>query len=96
MNEPTGLEGLRELNFAPVAKSIEEYPEQQHCHWLLRAAVDMPGMMQEWTDEEGSRKITYRAYYDPDTKVMHTNYPGCPRSNHHHLYQTCGVCGQHG
>lgn len=87
------LEGLWKLNFARIAQSIKEYPEQYNCHWLWRAAVAAPMRMQVWKYEE--KDITYvrEALYNPYTKIMRTNMIGCPVSYNHHIGSTCDVCG---
>jgi hypothetical protein len=61
-----------------------------HLFW---DAIENPSQRQsEFFEENGYEYETY-AEYDPDTCIMHTNYPACPHRDYHHIHQTCPVCG---
>ena len=90
----TEINDLWELNFGPIVASMEKYPEQHHCHWLWRRAVENPNEEQVWEYEENGYKYKRVAVYDPETKIMTTNLAGCPHSYSHHIGLTCKICNQ--
>ena len=60
---------------------------------FLRKAVANPGVLQvRYHEENGRCEFEDRAIYDPVTNIITTNL-FCPVSYHHHVGQTCSMCG---
>ena len=89
MEEAPKGKSYRTLNFSPVVEIMEDEPVKINI--LMQKALSNPGELQALYE--------FSAFYDPNTKIMHTNQQHsirslCPFRDRHIGGVVCEVCGE--
>jgi hypothetical protein len=94
LKRATGMPDVT-LNLNPRTKEeLLQGPPYALLNLFQRQAITNPGVTIRRYHEENNHEYEDRVLYNEASNTLITNDIRCPMYCHHHVGQTCGMCGQ--